>query len=44
MARHEYQRKNVIARVYSIKNGMKELQHVRLIRIICRFWGRLKGI
>ena len=33
MARKEYRRKNVVARVYSIVNGVKEMQNVRLIRI-----------
>ena len=33
MAKHVYQRKNVVARIYSIKTGMREIEHVQLIRV-----------
>ena len=33
MAKHVYQRKNVVARIYSIKTGMRKIEHVQLIRV-----------
>ena len=41
MAGRQYQPKNVTARVYSIVNGVKEIQHVRLIRIKSRKYNLL---